>query len=53
MNFWGNFVRVSHVFNIVTNEPAVIAELTRLIRANQTSLAYLGHRSHAQRRKAA
>lgn len=53
VNFWGNFVRVSHVFNIVTNEPAVIAELTRLIRANQASPAYLGHRNHALRRKAA
>jgi hypothetical protein len=52
VNFWGNFVNVSHVFNIVTNEPEVIAELTRLIRANQATPAYLAHRSAAQRRTA-
>jgi hypothetical protein len=33
--FWGNFARVSHVFCIRTNDPAVIATLTAAIRQNQ------------------
>lgn len=33
--FWGNFLELSHVFSIDTNDPTVINHLTTLIRANQ------------------
>ena len=33
--FWGNFARVSHVFCIRTDDPALIATLTAAIRRNQ------------------
>jgi len=42
--FWGNFARVSHVFQIDTDEPEVIARLTSAIRANQETPAYLAQR---------
>lgn len=35
VSFHGNFFRLSHVFQIVTNDAGVIAELTAAIRANQ------------------
>ncbi len=35
VSFFGNFTGVSHVFNIRTDEPEVIARLTRAIRENQ------------------
>jgi len=34
VRFFGNFERVSHVFNITTNEPSVIKVLTEKIKAN-------------------
>ena len=34
VKFHGNFERVSHVFNITTNEPSVIQVLTEKIKAN-------------------
>ncbi len=40
VQFHGNFQTVSHVFQIVTNDPAMIAELTAAIRANQASERY-------------
>lgn len=39
--FHGNFARVSHVFNIDTTDPTLIAKLTDAIRANQHTQAYL------------
>jgi hypothetical protein len=38
--FFGNFWKLSHVFNIHTDEPEVIEKLTRLIRANQATPEY-------------
>jgi len=35
VRFWGNFLNLSHVFSIDTDEPALIERLTGLIRANQ------------------
>ena len=34
-NFFGNFLTVSHVFNIDTDDPEVIRKLTAAIRENQ------------------
>lgn len=42
--FWGNFSRVSHVFQIDTDESEVVARLTAAIRANQATSAYLAQR---------
>ena len=39
--FWGNFLTVSHVFNIDTDEPDVIKRLTAAIRENQQRPDYL------------
>lgn len=39
--FWGNFLTVSHVFSIDTDDPKVIETLTKAIRANQTRKDYL------------
>lgn len=47
-NFFGNFYEVSHVFNIWTDEPAVIDRLTAAIRANQATPAYLDARAVRQ-----
>lgn len=33
--FFGNFVTISHVFNIDTNDPKTIASLTEAIQTNQ------------------
>jgi len=40
VNIWGNFLEVSHVFNIHTDEPVVIDRLSAAIRANQATPAY-------------
>jgi len=40
VRFWGNFLNVSHVFSIDTDEPEIIDRLTAAIRANQASAAY-------------
>ena len=34
VRFFGNFLNLSHVFNIRTDDPSVIAKLTRAIREN-------------------
>lgn len=41
VNFWGNFLGVSHVFNIDSNDPRIIETLTKAIRANQQRQDYL------------
>lgn len=38
--FFGNFLCVSHVFNIDTTDPELAARLTAAIRANQRTAAY-------------
>jgi hypothetical protein len=40
VRFFGNFARLSHVFNIRTDEPDLIATLTKAIRDNQATSAY-------------
>ena len=45
--FWGNFLEVSHVFNIATDEENVIERLTTAIRANQASPAYIAQKKQA------
>ena len=40
VRFFGNFYTVSHVFNIDTDEPEVIAKLKAAIDANKASEAY-------------
>ena len=35
VRFWGNFLTVSHVFSIDTDEPELIENLTKAIRLNQ------------------
>jgi hypothetical protein len=40
ISFFGNFYTLSHVFNIITNDPVVIDKLTKAIRANQATEAY-------------
>jgi len=46
--FWGNFVELSAVFRIESDDPDVVQALTAAIRANQETPAYLaarrGHR---------
>ena len=39
-HFFGNFFDVSHVFQLYTNDQAIIAALTSAIRANQQTEAY-------------
>ena len=38
--FFGNFLTYSHVFNIVTDDPAIIKPLRRAIRMNRASPGY-------------
>ena len=38
--FSGNFAGLSHVFGIATDDPAIIATLTKAIRENQASEQY-------------
>lgn len=40
IKFWGNFHTVSHGFDVITNDPQAIAELTAAIRLNQATSAY-------------
>jgi hypothetical protein len=40
VRFSGNFARLSHVFDIRTDEPDVIAVLTKAVRENQASPEY-------------
>ena len=40
LSFFGNFYGVSHVFNITTDQPEIIEQLTAAIRANQATPAY-------------
>ena len=40
LRFWGNFLSVSHVFSIDTDDAALIERLTAAIRANQQRPAY-------------
>ena len=42
--FFGNFIDISHVFNIRTDEPAIIKALTDAIEANKQTQAYLENR---------
>jgi len=41
VRFFGNFLRTSHVFNIATNDKALIQRLAKAIRANQKRPDYL------------
>jgi len=50
--FWGNFLHVSHVFDIVTTDVGEIAALTSAIRANQKSQAYLLAKGKARQKAA-
>lgn len=52
VRFWGNFIDVSHVFSIDTDEPALIERLTALIRANQEKPKYQAQQSPEQRKRA-
>jgi len=40
VRFWGNFFDVSHVFDVVTNDPGIISTLCFAIRDNQDSVRY-------------
>ena len=44
VRFWGNFLDVSAVFCVDTNDPATMGALTAAIRANQATPAYLSAR---------
>lgn len=50
--FWGNFLSISHVFQIDTNDLDVIARLTTAIRANQQRPDFLAQPNAEQRRAA-
>lgn len=50
--YFGNFARVSHVFNIDTTDPELIAKLTAAIRANQRTPAYRAIRAELRAAKA-
>lgn len=52
-NFFGNFHTYSHVFNIATDDPDLIARLTAAIRANQQRPDYLGQPDEAERQRQA
>ena len=41
VHIWGNFLHVSHVFNISTNDKPLLRRLHRAIRANQKRPDYL------------
>jgi hypothetical protein len=40
-SFFGNFLTVSHVFKITSNDPAVVASLKRAIDANRQRKDYM------------
>ena len=46
--FFGNFRGVSHVFNIATDEPETIKQLSTAIRANQSTVEYQSTKSAMQ-----
>lgn len=50
-SFHGNFFRLSHAFQIVTNDAGVIDELTAAIRANQQHAKAERAKAKEQRRK--
>jgi hypothetical protein len=39
-HFWGNFYLLSAVFDIITDDPDLCAELTALIKTNMDTVAY-------------
>lgn len=41
VRFWGNFLDVSHVFDVLTNDPGVISTLCFAIRDHQDRARYL------------
>lgn len=49
---WGNFETVSHVFDIATDEPAVVARLRKAIRKNQATPAYKVAKAAMRKREA-
>lgn len=49
--FFGNFVTYSHVFDIRSDDPDVVARLTAAIRANQQTPAYLAALEDEQERR--
>ncbi len=51
--FFGNFLTLSHVFNIRTDDTAVIDALTHAIRANQQRPDYLRQQTPEERKRAA
>lgn len=50
VRFWGNFLKLSHVFSIDTDEPQTIERLTKAIRENQKRPDYLAQPDPAERR---
>lgn len=46
--FWGNFLNISHVFRIDTNDRSLIRHIARAIRANQKSAAYCAAKGGAK-----
>ena len=49
-SFFGNFFALSHVFNIDTDDAALIEKLTKLIRANQLRAEYQAQQTPAERK---
>jgi hypothetical protein len=52
VGFHGNFLNLSHVFDIRTTDAGVIERLTAAIRTNQQRADYLAQPDHAQRKAA-
>lgn len=50
--FHGNFLNLSHVFSIDTDEPELVAELTAAIEANMARPGYAAQPSYEQRQAA-
>lgn len=50
--FFGNFAKLSHVFQIDSDEPAIVAALTAAIRANQRRPDYVADRQYRRTAKA-
>lgn len=48
VRFWGNFLNLSHVFEIDTDDSQLIDTLTALIRENQTRREYRAARPKAK-----
>lgn len=51
VNFWGNFYDFSGVFNIITNNAAVISRLTEAIRRNQATAEYAAAKAEIKAKK--